>query len=101
MRTHAARCSSAGGGPDRLQSLLRTAWRWLHCRGRPSARKFASCKIKTRKEDDQNVNIVAGSVTDIMLSNVQFTLKVVEPNKISRTFPGMPDMEISYYSCSI
>ena len=62
--------------------------------------KFASCKIKTRKEDDQNVNIVAGCATDIMLSNVQFSLKVVEPNKISRTFP-LPDMEISYYRCPI
>jgi hypothetical protein len=34
-----------------------------------------------------------------MLSNVQFSLKVLEPNRISRTFPGMPEMEveISYY----
>jgi hypothetical protein len=63
--------------------------------------KFASCKIKTRKEDGQNVNIIAGCATDIMLSNVQFNLKVLEPNKISRTFPGMQDMEISYYRCPI
>jgi hypothetical protein len=63
--------------------------------------KFASCKIKTRKEDGQTVNIVAGCATDIMLSNVQFSLKVLEPNKISRTFPGMEDMEISYYRCPI
>ena len=63
--------------------------------------KFASCKIKTRKEDGQTVNIIAGCATDIMLSNVQFNLKVLEPNKISRTFPGMQDMEISYYRCPI
>jgi hypothetical protein len=63
--------------------------------------KFASCKIKTRKEDGQTVNIIAGCATDIMLSNVQFSLKVLEPDKISRTFPGMQDMEISYYRCPI
>ena len=63
--------------------------------------KFASCKIKSRKEDGQIVNIIAGCATDIMLSNVQFSLKVLEPNKISRMFPGMEDMEISYYRCPI
>jgi hypothetical protein len=63
--------------------------------------KFASCKIKTRKEDGQNVNIIAGCATDIMLSNVQFSLKVLEPDKISRVFPGVMDMEISYYRCPI
>ena len=52
--------------------------------------KFASCKIKSRKEDGQIVNII-----------VQFSLKVLEPNKISRVFPGIMDMEISYYRCSI
>jgi hypothetical protein len=63
--------------------------------------KFAICKIKARKEDGQNVNIIAGCATDIMLSNVQFSLKVLEPNKISRVFPGIMDMEISYYRCAI
>lgn len=63
--------------------------------------KFASCKIKTKKEDGQLVNIVAGCATDIMLSNVQFSLKVLEPNRISRMFPGIMDMEISYYRCPI
>ena len=63
--------------------------------------KFATCKIKTRKEDGQTVNIIAGCATDIMLSNVQFSLKVLEPNKILRLFPGMPDIEISYDRCPI
>jgi len=63
--------------------------------------KFANCKIKTKKEDGQLVNIVAGCATDIMLSNVQFSLKVLEPNKIARVFPGIMDMEIDYYRCPI
>jgi hypothetical protein len=34
-----------------------------------------------------------------MLSNVQFSLKMLDPNKISRIFPGIEDMAISYYRC--
>ena len=63
--------------------------------------KFATCKIKNQKEDGQTVNIIASCASDIMLSNVQFSLKVLEPNRITRTFPGMQDMEISYYRCDI
>ena len=47
------------------------------------------------------MNIIAGCATDIMLSNVQFSLKMLEPNKISRIFPGIEDMEISYDRCPI
>ena len=47
------------------------------------------------------MTIIAGCSTDIMLSNVQFSLKVLEPNKISRMFPGIMDMEINYYRCPI
>jgi hypothetical protein len=61
--------------------------------------KFARCKIKSRKEDGDTVNIIAGCATDIMLSNVQFSLKMLDPNKISRIFPGIEDMAISYYRC--
>lgn len=63
--------------------------------------KFARCKIKTKKEDGDTVNILAGCATDIMLSNVQFSLKMLGPNKISRIFPGIEDMAISYHRCPI
>jgi hypothetical protein len=63
--------------------------------------KFATCKIKNRKEDGQTITIIAGCSTDIMLSNVQFSLKVLEPDRISRMFPGIMGMEIAYFRCSI
>jgi hypothetical protein len=63
--------------------------------------KFARCKIKSRKEDGDTVNIIAGCATDIMLSNVQFSLKMLDQNKISRIFPGIADMTISYHRCPI
>jgi hypothetical protein len=55
--------------------------------------KFAKCRIKTRKEDGQSLNLIAACATDIMLSNVQFVLKVVDDNTITRMFPGIEGME--------
>jgi hypothetical protein len=59
--------------------------------------RFATCRIKTKKENGQSVNIVAGCA--IILSDVQFDLKVDDENKITRLFPGIEDMAISYYRC--
>ncbi len=63
--------------------------------------RTAKCTIKGRKDDGETVNIVAGCATDIMLSTVQFQLKVIDSNKITRLFPGMEEMEIHYYRCEI
>ena len=61
--------------------------------------KFARCRIKARKDDGANVNLVAACATDIMLSSVQFSLKELDANSIARLFPGIEDMEIRYYRC--
>jgi hypothetical protein len=63
--------------------------------------RFAKCTIKTKKDDGQTVNIIASCASDIMLSSVQFELKVVDHDKITRLFPGMEEMEIHYYRCPI
>jgi hypothetical protein len=61
--------------------------------------RTAQCTIKSRKEVGDTVNLLAACATDIMLSSVQFSLKVLDDNKISRLFPGMEGMEITYYRC--
>lgn len=61
--------------------------------------KFARCRIKARKDDGMNVNLIAACATDIMLSSVQFSVKELDANSIARLFPGMEDMEIRYYRC--
>ena len=63
--------------------------------------KFARCTVKARKEDGPSVNMVASCATDIMLSTVQFSLKQLDVNSVARLFPGMEDMEIKYYRCSV
>ena len=61
--------------------------------------KFATCRIKAKKDDGQTINLVAACASDIMLSSVQFSLKEVDANTVIRLFPGMDGMEIRYARC--
>jgi hypothetical protein len=63
--------------------------------------KFENCSIKSRKESGQTINLVVACASGIMLSNVQFFLKVVDDNTITREFPGMEGMEVTYHRCQI
>jgi hypothetical protein len=63
--------------------------------------KFTTCVIKARKDDGQTLNLIAGCATDIILSNVQFSLKVLDENTIARQFPGMEGSEVKYFRCPI
>jgi hypothetical protein len=63
--------------------------------------KFAKCKIKTRKEEGGSLNLIAACATDIMLSNVQFVLKVVDDDSVTRVFPGIEGMEVKYHRCRL
>ena len=63
--------------------------------------KFDNCKIKSRKEDDQTINLVVACASGIMLSDVQFFLKIIDDNTISREFPGIEGMEVMYHRCQI
>jgi len=63
--------------------------------------KFENCLVKSRKESGQTVNLVVACASGIMLSNVQFFLKVIDDDTISREFPGMEGMEVKYHRCQI
>jgi hypothetical protein len=63
--------------------------------------KFKNCSIKSRKEDGQNINIVVNCASGIMLSNVQFFLKIGDDDSITRLFPGTEEMEITYHRCKM
>jgi hypothetical protein len=61
--------------------------------------KFARCKIKARKAGSQTINLIAACATDIMLSSVLLSAKVLDADTIVRLFPGMEDLEIRYSRC--
>jgi hypothetical protein len=62
----------------------------------------ATCRIKATKDDGTVTHMVASCASDVMLfSDVQLSVKIIDANKISRLFPSMPEMETSYYRCSM
>jgi len=63
--------------------------------------KIASCKIKNTKQEGSMVHLLAACSTDIALSDVQLSFKIVSDDKLSRIFPGMPEMTTDYFRCSI
>jgi hypothetical protein len=63
--------------------------------------KFENCSIKSRKDSAQAINLVVACASGIMLSNVQFFLKVLDDNTVSREFPGIEGMEVTYHRCQI
>jgi hypothetical protein len=63
--------------------------------------KMATCSIKSRKEDGALTHLIANCSTDIALQAVQFSLKIDDENKITRLFPGVPELATSYFRCSL
>lgn len=63
--------------------------------------KFEKCTIKSSKKSEQVINLVVACASGVMVSNVQFFLKVLDDDTISREFPGMDGMDVKYYRCRI
>jgi len=63
--------------------------------------KMATCNVKARKQDGAVFNLVAACATDIALSTMQLSFKIDNENKITRLFPGMPEMETPYFRCPL
>jgi hypothetical protein len=61
--------------------------------------RIANCKIKTRKQDGDLVHIVAACATDVMLSDVEVTLKLIDDNTLARVFAGLPENQTTFYRC--
>jgi hypothetical protein len=61
--------------------------------------RMATCTVTKTKEDGGMLHMLAACATDIMLSNVQLSVKVEDDNKITRIFPGIEGMELTYYRC--
>jgi hypothetical protein len=59
--------------------------------------KTANCKIKNKREDGDAVYLIAACATDIMLSDVEMALRIIDKDRVSRFFPGLPELETPYY----
>ena len=59
----------------------------------------AVCRIKTTKEGGAVTHMIVACATDILLSDLQFSVRVIDDNTIVRMFPGISEIEIKYHRC--
>lgn len=63
--------------------------------------KAARCTITSRKQDGDNLELAASCATSIMNQKVNFSLKVIDDNNLSRLFPEIPGMTLAYTRCAL
>ena len=63
--------------------------------------KIATCTVNSRKEDGAVFHLIASCSTDVALSNMQMSFKIDSDNQITRVFPGLPEMQLSYVRCPL
>jgi hypothetical protein len=61
--------------------------------------RMATCNIRSTKEAGDTIHMMTACATDIMLQNVQFSVKIVDDNRFRRIFPGVDGMELDYVRC--
>jgi hypothetical protein len=61
--------------------------------------KIAVCNIKSRKEEVGIIHLITSCSTDVALQTVQMSFKIDGDNRITRIFPGSPEMSVSYSRC--
>ena len=61
--------------------------------------KIARCTIKSRKQDGDTLLLAATCTTTIAAQELEFSLKTVDDNTVSRLFPGSSAMQVNFHRC--
>jgi hypothetical protein len=62
--------------------------------------KIARCTIGSKKEDGTTVHLSVSCTTDVATESLQFDLKVVNDNTVTKTFPELTT-GIDYHRCPL
>jgi hypothetical protein len=62
--------------------------------------KMIRCNIESKKEDASTIHLSVACTTEIASEQIQFDLKVVNDNTLSKTFPGT-DVAMDYHRCTL
>ncbi len=62
--------------------------------------KSATCKIKSMSQKGNKIAISASCATDVMMGDTRFSLILGDDGRLTRSFPGMPEMTMDYFRCS-
>jgi hypothetical protein len=61
--------------------------------------KSGTCTIKSRKQEGDSLELSAACASTIMTQDVRFSLKIIDDNNISRSFPEISGMSLNYTRC--
>ena len=45
--------------------------------------------------------MIVGCASGIMVSDIQFFFKIIDDDSISRSFPGIEGMDVTYHRCKL
>ena len=62
--------------------------------------KVARCRIDSRKEDGATIHLNVACTTEVATEQIQFDLKVVNDNTVSKMFAGT-DVAMDYHRCTL
>ena len=63
--------------------------------------KTGTCTIKSRKEEGNNLELSAACASSVMTQDLRFSLKIIDDNNISRSFPEISGMSLNYTRCKL
>jgi len=62
--------------------------------------KIVECRIDSRKEDGPTIHLNVSCTTEVATEQIQFDVKVVNVNTVSKTFPGT-DIAMDYHRSTL
>ena len=63
--------------------------------------RAGTCQIKSRKQDGNSLELSAACASSVMTQDVRFSLKIIDDNNISRSFPEIAGMSLNYTRCKL
>ena len=63
--------------------------------------KTGTCTIKSRKEEGNSLELSAACASSVMTQDLRFSLKIIDDNNISRSFPEISGMSLNYTRCKL
>ena len=63
--------------------------------------RSGTCTIKSRKQEGDRLELSAACASSIMTQDLRFSLKVIDDNNFSRSFPEIAGMSLNYTRCKL
>jgi hypothetical protein len=63
--------------------------------------RTGTCTIKSRKQEGNSLELSAACASSIMTQDLRFSLKIIDDNNISRSFPEISGMSLNYTRCKL